>query len=140
MPLPCSCIGFWNNLKLDSVPAELSGTYRQDADEPASIKYWLHQLKLGRIDLKTLHVRRRPPVDDIDAEIFSLLGKYPFASLQVIAEALAVSTSTVYSRLIERMGFKHDLLQWTPPVVREDLEQQRDDLSRELLQVLRSQQ
>jgi hypothetical protein len=42
---------------------------------------------------------RRPSLDNIDAEIFSLVGKYPVASIRVIAEALAVSGSTVYSHL-----------------------------------------
>jgi hypothetical protein len=59
-------------LKLDSIAAELSGMYGQEISERASIKYWLHQLKLGRTDLKTLHVGGRPTLDDIDAESFSL--------------------------------------------------------------------
>jgi hypothetical protein len=43
-------------LKLDLIAAELSGTYGQDAHKRASIKWWLHQLKLRRTDLKILHV------------------------------------------------------------------------------------
>jgi hypothetical protein len=49
-------------LKLDLIDAELSGTDGQDVDEWPSIKYWLYQLKLGRIDLKTPHVRGDPPL------------------------------------------------------------------------------
>jgi hypothetical protein len=128
------------SLKLDAIAVELSGTYGQEAEERARIKYWLRQLKLGRTDLKTRHVGGRPPLGDIDTEIFSLLRKYPFASIRVIAEALAVSASTVYSHLIERIGFKNDLLRWIPHVLTDDPRQRRVDLSRELLQLLRSQQ
>jgi hypothetical protein len=98
-------------LKLEPIAAELLSTYEQDAYERSSIKYWMHQLKLGRTDLKTLYVGGRPALDDINAEVFWLLRKYPLASIRIIAEALAIPASTVYSHLIERMGFKNHLLQ-----------------------------
>jgi hypothetical protein len=55
------------------------------------------QLKLGRTDLKTLHVGERPALDDSAAEMFSLLCKYPFDSIRIIAEALSIPSSPVYS-------------------------------------------
>jgi hypothetical protein len=84
----------------------------------------MHQLKLGRTDLKTLRVGGRPALDDIDPEIFSLLRKYPFASIRIIAEALAIPASTVYSHLIERMRFKNYLLRWIPHVLTEELREE----------------
>jgi hypothetical protein len=75
----------------------------------------------------------RSPHDDIDAEIFSLLRNCPVGLIRVLAEALAVSASTVYSHLIEKMGFKDELLRWIPHVLTEDLHQGRVDLSRKSL-------
>jgi hypothetical protein len=127
-------------LKLEPIAAELSSTYGQDADERSSIKYRMDQLKVGRTNLKTLDVGGRPALNDIDAEIFSLLRKYPFASICIIAEALAIPASTVYSHLIERMRFRNYLLRWIPHVLTEELRKKRVDLSKESLQLLESQQ
>jgi hypothetical protein len=84
-------------LKLELIVAELSSTYGQDAYERSSIKYWMPQLKLGRTDLKMMHVGERPALDDSAAEMFSLLCKSPFDSIRIITEALAIPASTVYS-------------------------------------------
>jgi hypothetical protein len=43
-------------LKLDEIAMELSDTYGRDAYAPVSIKYWLHQGRLGRADLQTQYV------------------------------------------------------------------------------------
>jgi hypothetical protein len=138
----CHVIQFLNRkgLKLESIAAELSRTYGQDVYERPSIKYWMHQLKLGRTDLKRLHVGGRSALDDIDAGIFLLLCKLAFPSIRIIAEALAISASTGYSHLIERMRFNNYLLRWIPHVLTEELWKKRVDLSKELLQLLESQQ
>jgi hypothetical protein len=40
-------------LKHGEIAKELSRAHSPDAHSPASIKYWLHQIKLGRVDLRT---------------------------------------------------------------------------------------
>jgi hypothetical protein len=65
-------------IKLQEIAAELSSAYGQDARAWWNIKYWLHQVKLGRTDLQTQYVRERPPLDDADAEILSLIRRFPF--------------------------------------------------------------
>jgi hypothetical protein len=68
-------------LKVHKIATELSSIYGWDACAPPSIKYWLYQIRLGRTDLQTQHVGKPPPLDDIDAEIVSVLRKFPFSSL-----------------------------------------------------------
>jgi hypothetical protein len=81
------------SLKLEEIAKKLSTTYGLDAYTPPSIKYWLHQIKLGRTDLLTQHAGGRPPLLDIDAEIFLALLKYPFSSVLTIAESLEIPIS-----------------------------------------------
>jgi hypothetical protein len=47
-------------LKLGDVVVERSNPYGEDAYTRPSIKYWIHQLKLGRTDLMTQQVGGRP--------------------------------------------------------------------------------
>jgi hypothetical protein len=42
-------------LKLGEIAQELSSAYDSNAYTSPSIKYWLHQIKLGRTDLRTQH-------------------------------------------------------------------------------------
>jgi hypothetical protein len=42
-------------LKLLEIAQELSSAYDPDAHTPPSIKYWFHQIKLGRTHLRTQH-------------------------------------------------------------------------------------
>jgi hypothetical protein len=66
-------------LKLGDIVVELSTLYGEDAYTRMSIKYWPHQLKLGRTDLTTQYVGGRPYLDDTDAEILSVLRISPFS-------------------------------------------------------------
>jgi hypothetical protein len=66
-------------LKLAEIAKDLSSAYGPDAYTPTSIKYWLHPTKLRRTDLRAQHAGARPPLDDMNAEIVSLLRKYPFS-------------------------------------------------------------
>jgi hypothetical protein len=84
-------------LKIGEMAKEISNTYCPDAYTPPSINYWLHQIKLGRTDLRTCHAGGRALLDDIDAEFLLLLRKYPFSSMQTIAESPAILPSTIYS-------------------------------------------
>jgi hypothetical protein len=65
--------------KLGDIAVELFNPYGQDAYTGSSIKYWLHQLRLGRKDLTAQHVGVRPPLDEPDTEILSVLKSSPFS-------------------------------------------------------------
>jgi hypothetical protein len=47
-------------LELGDIVVELSILYVEDGYTRPSIKYWLHQLKLGKADLTTQHVGGKP--------------------------------------------------------------------------------
>ena len=126
-------------LKLRAIVTELSEQYGADAYDEPSIKYWLHQLKLGRKDLSTQHVGGRPPLDDTDTGILSILQRSPFASVRTIGESLGIAPSTVYSRLVETLGFKNYILRWVPHILTAELRQKRVEFARQLLEVLESQ-
>jgi hypothetical protein len=81
---------------------ELSNAYGPDAYTPPSIKYWIHQIKLRRTDLRPQHTGGRLPLDDINTEILLFLGKYPFSSVWMYVESLEIPASTMYSHLVEK--------------------------------------
>jgi hypothetical protein len=106
-------------LILGYIVVELSILYGEDAYTQPSIKYRLHQLKLGRTDLTTQHVGGRPYLDDTDAEIPSVLRISSFSSVQTIAESLGIPASTVYLHLVEKIGFKNYFLRWVSHMLTE---------------------
>jgi transposase len=72
-------------LKLGEIAKELSSAYDPEMYTPPSIKYWLHQIKHGRTDLRRQQAGGRPRLDNIDAEILLLLRKYPCVSVRTVA-------------------------------------------------------
>jgi hypothetical protein len=60
-------------LKLGEITKELSIAHGPDVYTPPNIKYWLHQIKLGRTDPRTQHAGGRPPLDNISDPILSFL-------------------------------------------------------------------
>jgi hypothetical protein len=127
-------------LKLDVIAVKFVDTYGQDAYAKPSIKYSIHQIKLGRIDLTSQHSGGQPMLDDLDAEILSALRTFPFSSVRTIDDSRGMPASIVYSHLVERIGFKNYLLRWVPHMLTMELRQKRVQLSTELLEVLENQQ
>jgi hypothetical protein len=93
-------------LKLRKIARELSSAYDADVYTAPSIKCRLHQIKVGRPDIRTEPAGGRALLDDIDAENVSLLRKYPSASGRTIAESLYIPVSAIYAHLVEKMGLK----------------------------------
>jgi hypothetical protein len=83
-------------LKLGEITKELSSAHSPDAYTPPSIKCWPRQIKLGRTDPRAQHAGGRPLFHDINAEILSLLRKYPFSSVRTIAESREIPVSTIF--------------------------------------------
>jgi hypothetical protein len=107
-------------LKLGDIVVELSTLYGEDASTRSSIKYWLHQVNLGRTDLTTQRVGGRSSLDDTDAEILSVLRISPFSWVPTIADSLGIPASTVYLHLVEKIGFKTYFLRWVPHMLTEE--------------------
>jgi hypothetical protein len=94
------------DLKLGEIAPELSTGYGPDVYTPSSIKYWFHQIKLGRTNIRTQHAGGRPPVDDNDAEMLLLLRKYLFSSVRTIGDSQEIPVSIVDSHLVKKIRFK----------------------------------
>jgi hypothetical protein len=109
-------------LKLGDIFVELSTLSGEDAYTRPSIKYWLHQLKLGRTDLTTQYVGGRPYLDDTDAEIPSVLQISPFSSVRTIAGSMGIPTSMVDLHRVEKIGFKNCFLRLVPRTLTEELQ------------------
>jgi DNA-binding transcriptional ArsR family regulator len=128
------------HVSLEAITAELSSMYGQDAYTQSDIKYWIHQVKLRRTDLENVSSSGRQLLDDVDAEIISALRKYPFASVRSIADSTGIAPSTVYSHLVEQLGFRNYILRCLPHILTNQLRQKRVSLATTLLEVLRRQQ
>jgi hypothetical protein len=92
-------------LKLGEITQELSSASDPDAYTSPSVNSWLHQIKLGRTDLRTQHAGRRPPLDNIDAGILSFLRNCPFSSVRTTAESLEIPVSAIDTHRVEKIGF-----------------------------------
>jgi hypothetical protein len=99
--------------------------YGQDAYAKSSIKYGLHQLRVGRPDLA-----------NTDAEILAILRRSSFSSVQIIADSLGIPASPVYFHLVEKIGFKKYLLRWVPHLLTDEPRLKRVELARQLLELL----
>jgi hypothetical protein len=61
------------DLKLCKITTELSSAYGQDADTSPSIKEWIYQVRLERMDDQAQHVGERPTSDNLDTENLAFL-------------------------------------------------------------------
>jgi hypothetical protein len=68
------------------------------------VKYWLHQLIIGRTNLQNKHSRGRPPVDDVDAQILAMLANRPSSSVLSIADAVGHPSSTIHVHMEQRLN------------------------------------
>jgi hypothetical protein len=93
-------------LELQETAPELSSAYSQDASARPSIDYHLHQIKLTRTRLQAQHVGGRPPLDDVDTEISSLIREFPFPSVRTITDSQSIPACPIYSHLVQRIGPK----------------------------------
>jgi hypothetical protein len=105
----------------------------------AEHKIWFHQIRLGGTDLRAQHAGGRLFLDDIHAEILSLLRKYPFSLMWTTVESLGIPVSPILSHLIETSVINF-LLRWVPHMSTNELWQKRVEVSGQLLRVLESQQ
>ena len=66
--------------KLSQIKQELDDVYHQDALNINTIKYWVHQFKLGRSEITSIQSPGRPVLDFIDSKILAALEMEPFHS------------------------------------------------------------
>jgi hypothetical protein len=70
---------YLKDLKLREIATQPSSAYGEDAYTSLSIKEWIHQIKLRRIDHQVQRVGKRPALDHLVIKILSFLRKFPFS-------------------------------------------------------------
>jgi hypothetical protein len=78
-------------------------------------------MRLGRQELHSLIGTGRPPLDDLDAKMLTILNKFLFELTRSIAETLCVADLIVLLHLYESIGFRWFYLHWVPHLLMHDL-------------------
>jgi hypothetical protein len=65
--------------------------------------------------------KRNMLLDDIDPEVSTILRKLPFSSVATSTDTEGSPASTIYSPLVEKIGFEILLLCWLPYSLTDEL-------------------
>jgi hypothetical protein len=125
-------------LKLGYIAVELSSLDGQDAYTRSSLKYCLHEHRLGRKDVTTWDANGRPPPDDTDTDILLTLRRSPFSWVRTIAGSLSIPASTGYWHFVEKIGFQNYFLRRVPHALTDELRHKRSKLAGQFLELLES--
>jgi hypothetical protein len=126
-------------MKLPGIVAELVAVYHEDAFDENIVEYCLHEIKLHRSDRSDRPSSGRPPLDDIDARIMQILEAKSWSSVQMIAEFLKISASTVHLHLTTSLNMKSRHFKWVPHFLDDDVRAKRLEGARQFLDVLQPQ-
>jgi hypothetical protein len=96
----------------------------------------MREFRSGRKAVEDLPRVGRPCLDDIDGAMVQKLNKYPFHSCHSLAEDVGVAPSTIWTHLMESLGFASRCLHWLPHELTDDLREKRIAIGRQLLEVL----
>ena len=122
-------------LKLSQIKQELDDVYHQDALDINSVKYWIHQFKLGRFEITNIQSPGRPVLDFIDTKIMAALEMEPFHSTYTLSETLSIPRSTINDHL-KKLGFYSYNLRVVPYELTCEMKAVRIQKAIELLDIL----
>jgi hypothetical protein len=126
----------FKGMKLVDIHHELTKVFAEAAYSLRRVKYWIHELKTGRIIMTDDVLPGWPSIDHIDALILKQFTETPFASVRSLSKDLEIAKTTVWWRLMECLEFKTRDLEWAPYMLTDELRQKRIDGARTLLNVL----
>jgi hypothetical protein len=72
----------------DRIVAELASVYEEQAYAKKAVKYWIHQVKLGKSDIED-ESKHGPPLDNVDARTLAGFSHEPFSLIRSIAQVLS---------------------------------------------------
>ena len=122
--------------KLSQIKQELDDVYHQDALDINTIKYWVHQFKLGRSEITNIQSPGRPVLDFIDSKILAALEMEPFHSTYTLSETLSIPRSTINDHL-NKLGFHYYNLRVVPYELTCEMKEERVRKATELLDILK---
>jgi hypothetical protein len=119
---------FWNEgIDANQITAKFQTQFCEHAYKLRTVRFWIAEVRFGRQDLHDKICTGRPPLDDLNAKILSILDKSPFELACSIAERLRVDHATVLEHLHISIGFKLFHLRWVPHLLTDDLPQKRKE-------------
>jgi hypothetical protein len=120
----------------DEITTRFQAQFAEHAYKLRTVRFWIGDARFGRQDFHDEIGTGRPPLDDVDAKILTILNKSPFESMRSIAERLCVSHAIVLNYLHLSIDFKSFHLPWVSYLLTEDLRQKRKDDARAMLPLL----
>jgi hypothetical protein len=112
----------WNDgLDVHDIADKLQTQFIENIYQLQTIRFWITDARIGRQDLHDEIRTGRPPLDDLDAKILTILNKYPFESARLISETLCIVYSTILLHSHDSIGFKSFHLYWVPYLLTDDL-------------------
>jgi hypothetical protein len=103
--------------------------FGKNASQFRTVQFWITEIRLGRQDLHDAIRTGRPPLDDLDTKILTILDKCLFESAHSIAERLLIAHSTMLWHLHDSVDFKsfHLHWMWIPHLLIDDLREKRKE-------------
>jgi hypothetical protein len=97
----------WNErINAHKITHGLQAQFGEHAYTLRTVWFWIAEAWLDRQDLHDEIRTGRPPLDDLDAKILTILDKSPFESANSIADTLGVANSTILLHLHNSIGFR----------------------------------
>lgn len=123
--------------KSERITKELQEVYGNNAYKQSTVKYWIHQFAIGRIDLNDAPRSGRPNDFSLSSLIQKLLDKDPYLSARQLAKMLNSNHHTIIHCLMDDLGLVWKHLRWVPHFLTKEIKKLRVERSKVLLSKLK---
>lgn len=127
-------------MKTNEIVEIFAETYGEEAYSIDAIRYWLRQIKTGRVNLHEQPIHGKPTDDGITPAIKSMIENNPLLSARQIAKLLGISPNTVIDRLTNSLGYHCYQTKWVPHELNTAQKNNRVTQAKSMLKILQSEQ